>query len=306
MSLLPIELYRPIIEEVSRNDLFSFLRVSPPFRLEAERHIYRKLSLGPADDVVLRCHFLILNPRILVHSQTLDIRLEAWKKGTSKRHPYHRLLAAVLEQAINLKSLTIRGTPGRYIEWRGAGQLFKACAFKLHTLRCHYPMEAEFAMFLDKQTDLKEFQWWSFATASVKLQVDALPRLSILRVQGGENIGIASQLISGSSLTHLSWKYDFHFSLCHLSLSGARLKSLEVDPLDVATLIPISTLFPELEYLAIVKYRSYIDVVLLSSSCPALEILTTSLPTGELVSKRYRSSTQTSPGYRRRKHQWHT
>jgi hypothetical protein len=259
---LPLELYRPICENLDRNTLLNLTIISRSFQIEAERLLYQGVSLhNSLFKARKRCKHLLSTPRFLGLVQHLHIPDLAWgdilggyygREGEREMTvvSFVELLAPLLAQLPNLLGLTIRPPPNQAATICVA--LAQRCTFRLRFLRCNFVPNPEFLSFLTNQTSIRELEWivGPLEASQLVLPSGALPNLTILTLNSADADDVWTQFLAGRSVTRLQCS--------SLSLSPARygrglfaapLKGLHVSTGITGNFGFLAQMCPSLEYL---------------------------------------------------------
>jgi hypothetical protein len=266
-SMLPIELYRIICENLDRPSLFSVVVASRTFQAEAERLLHMHVSLGPDyAHATLACQTALKIPRFLPLIQYLHVLDQIWITRPFRTDdfacptPIHRLL----EQTPNVILLSLS------TEWRRCDRVFLQTSFQLRVLRCDFTIDHDFVEFLTQQPSIFELDWFSDATPVSELPVQALRNLETLYIRTHLSPHVAAEVITGRPVKHLSCG---HVTVSHLekgfALSAGPLIALRVFEFDCETLKALPRFCPHLQYLGVITY----DTISVESLIPDIPIL---------------------------------
>jgi hypothetical protein len=232
MPSLPIELYRPIFSAADRDTLRSLALTSRLLQREAERIIYREISIPFTSEIDAECVKLLNKPRIFDLVFKLDIT-QAWIETATNLAPetttYFDVLAPVLSNLSNLIVLSFDTFSGMPPEGK-CGKIFEGCTFQLRKFHCPFVLDDDLLAFLNKQSEIMEWTWTPIYTSSRDLPAAALPKLAVFSFRGN---GLAhgpvpptSLITTGRPITHVGWQVDQLPSFRSLTLSTSNVVAL--------------------------------------------------------------------------------
>jgi hypothetical protein len=260
-NMIPVELYRRIVEHVEHDDLFDLLVVSPVFQDEAERLIHREPSfdyLVSPSQIDRACRRLLSIPRLWPLVRLFNIYISDLVDYDA--FDYLPSLSLLLENLTNLSALVLVDHSFPLFPLKRCGDLLTRCTFQLQALECQFALDAEFVAFLSKQKSLKYLAWEPMLPPSLSLPPEAIPDLAALRSRSYFALESIPAVVAGRPLTHVevSGHWDTgvlpSFMACTVPL-----KALHLDVLHEKHLLALPSLFPALEFLSDVNYR-VIDV----------------------------------------------
>jgi hypothetical protein len=261
MPSLPIELYRPIVETSDGRDLLNLALVSKVFQQEAERIIYRTISVfcdGPTD-VENECLRFLRIPRCLPYIR--NITLTHYSTIETLDVPsFQPRLNDLLRNVVNLLSLCIRVTPnGRF-----CGTLFHGCTFRLRDIRCTFELDADYAAFLESQPSLLYFTWnMRYPPGKYLLSSNAVPNLRAVTIRSlNQDNEFPPEILAGRPITHFWSTLRRHRTF---ALSTGPIRALHLKFIDMGVLYMIKEELPCLEHLSLLDYDHH-DVTVRSIS----------------------------------------
>jgi hypothetical protein len=257
MIPLPVELYGSIAEQCTWRVLFRLLVVSRTFRSDAERLIYRKIAVSTPDGINSTCGLILRTPRSwpLIRNLTIwmqDIDFHQWESGQPRT-----LLPSVFEKLNNLETL-------KFIDYQRArnrllycADLFQNSSFQLRTLSCLFPLDANFASFLETQQRLMFLEWRPQTAPVCTLRSEAVPNIVALRLLGGFGSETIQAMGPGRPISHFAGGVGVGIPLLdtfrHSTIS---LTSLSLARYAEMTLLELPDLFPQLQCLLNVDYAA--------------------------------------------------
>jgi hypothetical protein len=251
MVALPLELYRPIIEKVpDKASLCAIARSSSALQPEAERLIYRAVSVhGPAGIVGL-CQRIRFAPRVgayvisfLIDDFRLSMELQA----------YQPLLLSTLERMSNLEHL------GMYLQFPlKYPDLISYIKSKLISIRfgTGFPYDEGLSLFLASQPTIRRVELFRNPYNRIPYSMPSyiLPNLRAI-VTNASNI--ASEFLRDRPVTHLSVHHILPSdSLDMLASSSESITTLSITncPMEILSL---PSVFPSIRCLSGIRvYRS--------------------------------------------------
>jgi hypothetical protein len=244
---LPVELYRPIVDGVARQDLICLCSVSRVLQAEAESRIYYRVVLAKSVDIIVGCRKLLAVPRFQRLVRVLHIITPERQPGPLRLSNFQRLLASVLRKVVNLIALRVEPTV-----LERCGDTFRGCSFRLQQLYCSFAPDEELNSFLKLQSSIRAFDWQPQRPWHIDfLSPDVLPNLTILALTG-YFVGNPStlQLIARQPINHLLW---VPYLTLPTYLPTVPLRSLRYfGRFGDDMLLSLPTKYPLLEYLAFV------------------------------------------------------
>jgi hypothetical protein len=259
MSVLPIELYHMIFENLDRSSLFELLLVSKPIQLEAERIIHCTIHFYVSDNHYSVCSLVrfLDTPRFFRHVRSLRIDMD----GMTPEFP--SLIQSLLRHLSHLKALIIRIMDDKEEIRSIGGDILRDCDFQLEVLHCPFALDQDFSAFLSKQDMLNVFLWAPYSLSSSPPSFTAFRTIKTLEIadcnchsDGAVSTSAALDIISQcDAVSHLSWSIvSIPPNLPSLVSSATPLTALRIALLtDSAVLQSIPHLFPRLEYLGEVE-----------------------------------------------------
>jgi hypothetical protein len=162
-DLLPVELYRNIAEDVTREDLHSMARSCRMLQPEAERILWRKIVLARTVTVIPFCRRLSATPRLAQYVLELNIGFfEDYNHKTELQifpQTLRRVISRLLEQTTGLRVLNLHisyfRTETDHLRVDTCGSLFDHCTFKLHHFASEFVLDDRLISFLETQPDIR-------------------------------------------------------------------------------------------------------------------------------------------------------
>jgi hypothetical protein len=248
---LPMELYRPIFQEIdSKGELCSLSRVSRSMQAEAERLLYHKLELMGNRDIIMICERIRSTPRIRPYVRECQLKAH-WDRSPCLRS-FYTLVAFALSKLTNLRRLAILDAFGFLITFTW---ILKNCRFKLRKFQSHLKFDRNLLSFLESQVELKDLGVLTIMHTAISVNLSSrfssqfLPNLVILRC-----INLSS-IFSSHIITHLDVHTISEFVL-PLPISFHRIVTLRLGKIHVE--LPDHT--PNLEVLSVRDFHGRVAV----------------------------------------------
>jgi hypothetical protein len=205
------------------------------------------LRRGPSSDD------LLVRPRLWRYIRSFNYGLFSPEGGEETRDSLTLLLSKLTELTKLCFFMSV--VPPR--EWRVCGDLFKDCTFRLRTLMCSFPLDDDFARFLETQPLIMNLIWEPSGEPTHDLSANALPNLrcfctSYLFADEAVNI-----IAPGRHITHVSGELDVET----LSLFGKYSSPIQAvrvgggDTMDPRELAKLASHFPNLELISTIDYN---------------------------------------------------
>jgi hypothetical protein len=97
---------------------------------------------------------------------------------------WQHCLSNVLPRLTNLVILEFhRGLDPQRFPLAGCSDIFQSCAFQLRSLTCTFPLNTNFATFLETQFRLTHLRWYPLSRPSAPLSRGSLPELAFLDIE---------------------------------------------------------------------------------------------------------------------------
>jgi hypothetical protein len=260
MTSLPHELYRLIVENTSSlSDLCVMARVSHNMRPEAERLIWRDVSLR-GDDKFFQV-FTVIRPTSNIWLYITTLVLEDAHQNEQYRPTFYNTIATVLQRMKNLRDLTLyfmRGsiTSTAYCySWPFERNI--RFPFNLRSFHGAFLIEEKLFSFLETQPNLLLVDLWMGSRSNTYFP-PALFTPSILpnlRVLDAKNVRFPSPhilpaILSGRSITHLAIYSLDERNLRALEPVASSIKALKMASPPSQSL-GLALVFPNLDHIGL-------------------------------------------------------
>ncbi|PCH42772.1 hypothetical protein WOLCODRAFT_74489 [Wolfiporia cocos MD-104 SS10] len=202
MGILPVELYREIVEHVSsKRDLSVLSITSRILQAEAESFLYRSIHCTKHADTRVICDVIAQYPRIrpLIRSLTISSQIGV----RSAPYGFWSAVSQALRSLPNLTMLSISDMVDTNDAW-----IFRGCTFALTELHCHFALDDAYISFLQTQKELRIWSWmyshpdpWINAIEGIPSEPHFLPHLRILSTNSRD---VALRLCATRELSSVS------------------------------------------------------------------------------------------------------
>jgi hypothetical protein len=238
MARIPLELFSYILQNIQeKRTLCPVARTSRSLQHEAERLIYRDISIVGLNGIISFCKRLFASTRLPRYVTSLSLTAQIMPNPL--RATFDRLLSQALKRLTNLRSLhfIIMSSP------RFPISMFGGCTFKLIVFKDTFSsMSKDLSPFVANQDKLRHLEF-----SGGPFPYPFAPELAVLNA----NCGTALALLRNRPVTHLRIPeilpiYAHHFSL---SMGPLRALDLQSQRFGVTRLSFHLDLLPDLELL---------------------------------------------------------
>ncbi|KAJ7587339.1 hypothetical protein C8J56DRAFT_78057 [Mycena floridula] len=258
MTILPVELYRPIAEVVEdRPALVALCLTTKTLGHEAERILYRHFTGRKTLSQMLFFKTVISSRRLALLVQSVDIHLyrpsndEIWS-----------LLAEALAALVNLQRFDF--SANAHVVRNPIAHILDNCTFRLTYFSWNFasPDEQKLALFLQAQTSLRTLRLDWNGLQSPDPHHTMLPGLTNL----SGNYGIIQALLPMRNITELHWMSNAldrdptDDELVQLSSSFSKIRSLTLRTYSSNVLFRSASSFTNLEQLHFSEYSGFLRI----------------------------------------------